>query len=69
MRIAGDDVSEERPAAGGGLETVLGGDVVLDSEGNAVQRTTAFALCALGVALCCDGEGIGVDLENRATEC
>lgn len=69
MRIAGDDVAEERPAARGGLETVLGGDVVLDGKGNAVQRTSAFTLCALGVALCCDGEGVGVDLENRAVRC
>ncbi|KAI6777198.1 hypothetical protein HG530_001143 [Fusarium avenaceum] len=64
--IAGHDVAEKSPAAGGGLETVFGGDVVFDGEGDAMERTANFALCSFGVALSCDGEGVGVDLQNRA---
>lgn len=64
--IAGDDAAEQSPAAGAGVEVVLGGDVVLDDEGDAVQRAPNLAGLALSISLRGNGEDVGVDLDDGA---
>lgn len=64
MRVSRHDVAQQGPAAGTGLQVVLGGDVVLDNEGDAVQRATDLAALALGIQLGGNGEDIGVDLDD-----
>lgn len=64
MGVSRHDVAQEGPAAGTGLQVVLGGDVVLDNEGDAVQRATDRAVLALSIQLGGDGEDIGVDLDD-----
>jgi hypothetical protein len=64
MRVPRHDVAQEGPAAGAGLQVVLGGDVVLDDEGDAVQRASDLAALALSISLGGNGEGVGVDLDD-----
>lgn len=64
MRVSRHDVAQEGPAAGAGLQVVLGGDVVLDDEGDAVQRASDLALLALSISLGGNGEEVGVDLDD-----
>ncbi len=66
VRVAGHDATQESPASCCRLHVVLGANVILDGEGDAVQRTTQRSVLALQVALRGNGKDIGVDLQNRA---
>lgn len=66
--VAGHDVAEKGPATGRGLHVVLGGDVVLDGEGDAVERTADLALASLGITLGGNGKDVGVELQDGAGE-
>jgi hypothetical protein len=66
--ITGDDAAEQSPAAGAGVEVVLGGDVVLDDKGDAVQRAPDLASLALSISLGGNGEDVGVDLNDGTGE-
>ncbi|KAI6773857.1 hypothetical protein HG531_000706 [Fusarium graminearum] len=68
MRIAGDDVSKKCPTACGGFETILGSDVVFDSEWNSVEGASNFALCSFGVALSSNCKSIRIDLHDGAVK-
>lgn len=63
-RVSRHDVAQEGPAAGTGFQVVLGGDVVFDNKGDAVQRATDLAALALSISLGGNGEGVGVDLDD-----
>jgi hypothetical protein len=64
VRIARHNVTKQSPATGGGLHTVLTSDVVLDNEGDAVERTTNLTLSTLFIQLLGNGESIRVELQN-----
>lgn len=66
--VSRHNVAQEGPAAGTGLQVVLGGDVVLDNEGDAVQRATDLAALALSISLGGNGEGVRVDLDYGTGE-
>jgi hypothetical protein len=64
MGIAGYNVAQQSPATGSGLHAVLTGDVVLDDEGNAVERTANLTLSTLLIQLLGNGESIRVELQD-----
>ena len=64
MGVPGHNAAQQGPAASSSLHTVLGGDVVLDNEGDTVERTTDLALGTLLIQLLRNGEGIRVELQE-----
>lgn len=64
VRIARDNAAHERPAAGSRVHVILGSDVVLDAEGDAVEGATDGAVLALDVPLVGNGEHVRVELHN-----
>lgn len=64
--VSRHDVAQKGPAAGACLQVVLGGDVVLDNKGDAVQRASDLAALALSISLGGNGEGVGIDLDDGA---
>lgn len=64
--IARHDASQEGPAARRRLEVVLGGDIVLDCERDAVQGAAHAAGGSLGVHLRGNCQSVGVHLQQRA---
>lgn len=66
MGITRDPAAKKSPAASSSLHIVVGANVVLDRERNAMQGAADLACLALSIALSGDGESIGVDLENGA---
>lgn len=62
--ITGHDAAEQSPATSGSFHAVLGGNVVLDNEGNAVQGTADLALGTLLIQRLSNGVGIRVELQD-----
>ena len=65
VRVAGGHAAKKGPATSRGLHVVLGGDVVLHREGDAVEGPADSATGALSVALGGNGECVGVNLQER----
>ena len=58
----------EGEGAGGRLHGVVGGDVVLEQHGDAVERPADAAVLPLGVALRRDADGLWVRLDDGAKQ-
>src|SRR5262249_62436877 len=54
----------QREGSRGGLHRVAGVDVVLEEDGDAVERAAHDPLPALGVGLMGEVEGVGIELED-----
>ena len=61
----GGDGALERERSGGRRHAIGGVDVVLDQHRNAVKRSAQASGLPLGVECIGDGEGVGVELEDR----
>lgn len=68
VSITGNHTAEKGPATGGGFQVILGADVVLDSEGDAVEGTSDLAVASFRITLSSNGEKIRVDLEDGPGE-
>jgi hypothetical protein len=66
VRVTGNNTAKQSPATSSGLHAVLAGNVVLDDEGNTVERTTNLAPRTLGIELLGNRKSIRVELQDSA---
>src|SRR5207247_4955887 len=63
--VAGSNALAERERAGARVKAISGGDVVLEQDGDPVERTAGPGRGALAIEGLCDLERLGIHLEHR----